>query len=524
MPRSPETMRATLTATSWSTRRSARESRAVFAWVTLTAIIVIGTIPRLYHISQPYFLDLHSWRQSDSAAFTDGYLVESFSVFDPSIARHPCSVVNTPFGRVEAELPIASFLGAIPLKLLGATSASAQYIRLVSVAFFVVGCFLLYGCILELGGDSAAALLAVAAFCAAPLCIFFTRSPQPDGQSLTLAIGTVWVTARYARRRQVGDVVIATLFAAGLLLLKISNAYLLPVLAYVLVVRLGWAAFRDWKLWLALLVVAGATTAWYVHAHAFGWTFGIWADVADNKFSALGQLRNPETWQTLLAKVSWDILTVSGCILTVVGIAVRGRTLLVRVCVVWLACGFTFIALTLNGQLRHIYYQLCLVPPAVIAQGVGIRYLSASGWPARIVLIFLLALHAEITASVLWGSSLHASAEGRSYFTEEAQLRAPIEALRKYVPQGTLFVSSERDPRLYWNANRRGYFFGLASLSEVLRCMDRASDYLLLGPSVHGGWTNPAALAHGFVPVWRDRTYALYRRVHAGSTASATAK
>src|SRR5262245_50010552 len=95
----------------------------------LFGIIALGVWPRLSHIGRPMFLDLHAWRQADSAAFIHGYLIDSFNLFSPSIDRHPCTAKQRAFGRVEAELPVVPYLAAAPLRLLGATQASAAYVR-----------------------------------------------------------------------------------------------------------------------------------------------------------------------------------------------------------------------------------------------------------------------------------------------------------------------------------------------------------------------------------------------------------
>jgi hypothetical protein len=480
----------------------------------LIGIVLLGVLPRLSHINRRFFLDFHSWRQADTAAFTHGYLVDSFNPFAPSVDRHPCKAKSSPFGRVEAELPIIPYLAAVPLKLLGMRDASAPYLRAVSIAVFVCGCFALFACLRELGGHAIDGLLAVAAFAAAPLAIFFTRSPQPDGQSLSVAIATVWFLARYLNHRRWRDAAGTCVLASILLLMKISNAYLALVLAYMVLTQHGLrAALRNGPLWVAAIVACAVTAAWYWHAHSFSWSFGIWSEVPrDKKFANFAMLSDPTAWQKLIARLNWDILTVGGCALMTIGFVVGVRAQFVRVAAVWLLGAVIFVVATLNGQMRHAYYQLCLIPPAAIAQAAGIRFLFTSGVDGRILLALLLAVHGAITATVLWGASANASVEGPSYFTQDVGLREPIDAVSRLVPRDALLVSTERDPRLYWNSHHRGYFCHSNKTADILACMNGSTDYLLVGLRVRTIVADESSFRESFEELWSGSAYSLYRR------------
>jgi hypothetical protein len=485
--------------------------------VTLVAIVGLAVLPRLSYIGRSQFLDFHAWRQADSAAFARGYLIDSFNPFEPSIDRQPCTLKHAAFGRVEAELPVVSYLAALPLRMLGMRDASAPYLRAVAVLVFACGCFALFACIRELGGDAIDGYLSVAAFGAAPLAIFFTRSPQPDGQSLSLAIATVWLLARYLNGGRMRDAFALGVVATALLLMKISNAYLGLVLVYMVLTQRGQRSIlRDAPLWLAVFATCAAAGAWYWHAHSFGWSFGVWSEAPhDKKFTDLAFLSDLSHWQKLLARLSWDIFTVAGCLLAAIGFAVRTQARMMQVASVWLLSAAIFIVVTMNGQMRHVYYQLCLVPPVAIAAASGARFLFNRGLQGRVLLAGLLAVHAAITAFVLWGNSSSASIEGSSYFTQNLTLRPAIEAIQHFVPVDAPIVSTERDPRLYWNSRHRGYFSDSTNLSDILLCMDDTSDYLLLAARWRSRLTSKPTFSTTFQELWSDDFYTLYRRAPA---------
>jgi hypothetical protein len=477
----------------------------------LLGIVLLSILPRLAYVDRDHYLDFHAWRQSDSAAFTNGYLNGSWNPFEPAIDRQPCKLKRAPFGRVEAELPIMGYLAAIPLRLLGRDHASPSYLRALSIAVFAAGCLLLFACVRELGGSAASALLAVAAFAAAPMGIFFTRSPQPDGHSLSFAIGSVLVLERYLNRGRNRDALLTCLFVAVLLLSKVSNAYLGILLAYMALSRLGMRGLlRDWRLWLAGALACAVTAAWYWHAHSFAWTFGIWRadEPLDKKFADVQAFADPESWKRLGARVGWDILTPAGCVLAAIGLG-RPRARWVRVGAVWLASALIFVLVTLHAQLRHSYYQLVVIPPAAILAAAGVRALwqRASG---RLLVGALAALHGATAFAVLWGS-WPTSTEGQSYFSENIDVLDAVEAVRALVPEKQLLITSERDPRLYGtNSGHRGYFGNFGRMEDALRCMSGVSDHLLLGAHARNRLARSARFRAAFDERWHGRLYSLY--------------
>jgi hypothetical protein len=481
--------------------------------LALAALVGSCILPRLSHIGREYYLDFHGWRQSDSAAFTNGYLQGSFKLWEPAVDRQPCKLKRAPFGRAEAELPIVAYLAAAPLRLLGHERASPIYLRSIAIAVFACGCWLLFACVRELGGSEVAGLLSVAAFGAAPLAIFFTRSPQPDGHSLSFAIGTVLCLERYLNSRRTRDIALTGVFAAVLLLSKVSNAYLGIVLVYMVVSRAGWGGLlRDVRLWIAGSAALAVAALWYWHAHSFPWTFGIWRadEPLDRKFSDLAVLSDVASWRRLGTRLGWDILTPVGALLTALGLS-QVRVRWVRVAAVWLLSASLFVVATMYAQLRHAYYQLCLIPPAAILAGAGMRWLTQRARWGRPLLAALALAHAAVAYAVLWGTQ-PTSTEGRPYFAENQGLVQTVEAIRRHVPAGAMIVSSERDPRLYLNSQHRGFFGKFRRPADALRCMNNVGDYLVLGARARASLARAKEFRAAFEERWRGDYYSLYQR------------
>jgi hypothetical protein len=476
----------------------------------LVALLVLGVALRSYGLTREFILDFHAWRQSDTAAFTRGYLVDSFNPFDPSIDRYPCDKKGAKFGRVEAELPVVAWLSALPLKIAGVTEPSAPYLRSVSILLFVVAALYLFALVRALGGDERDALLAVAAFALLPLSIYFTRTPQPDGPSLALAAACLYHATRFADARTWRQAALAGTFGALLVLQKISNGYVGFVAAYIVLSQVGVrTALRDRKVWAIVLAVLVPVGLWHLHARSFAWTFGVWGDGADNKFSGASLLLNVARWRELWVRITFDELAPAATLLAALGLYVRRDARLARVALVWLGTALLFIFWTLSGQLRHAYYQLSLVLPVSIAIALAVRALLQLGTVSRGLLAALLIVQAMVTHHVLYA----ADNKGH-YFAENTRYIEPAQALRKHLPEGALFVSTRRDPQLFWNSGHRGYFASSDKFSVISACMQGTTEWALVDMRARDKLVkHDKAFARTMREIWKGREYALFRRV-----------
>ncbi len=472
-------------------------------------LILIGALfLRARPLDDPYLLDFHSWRQTDSAAFTHGYLIDSFNPFDPSIDRYPCEFKHEKFGRVEAELPLYAWLPAVPLKLMGVKHPSVPYLRVWYLAYFVATCLFLFALVREFGGDETDATLTVAAFSFLPVAIPFARSVQPDGPSLLCAAAFLLFLSRACRAdRKRRELVAAGLAGALLLLTKISNAYVaVPAVAVVLSHMSLRQALRDKGLWFVLACVLAPNVAWYAHARSFAWTFGVWADGADNKFTNQKLLFNAKEWKHLLTRVCWEVLTAGGFALAMIGAGADSESRRQRIALVWTGAAMFYIVATLNGQLRHVYYQLCLALPVAFLVAKGVRSLWNRDALARAVLAVCLVVHAATTYGALYSTS-----NGTPFYSDGGGFRGVLPALSKHVPEDSLIVSATRDPRVYFNSGRRGYFTR-ASWPLLSKCMEGTSEWLLLEPSSEKQLQKSLPFMLTMTKVWSDKHFSLWRK------------
>ncbi len=471
-------------------------------WLVLLVALVLGLGFRLVGVGDPYLLDFHAWRQTDTAAFTHGYLTESFNPFDPSLDRFPCEHRNDPFGRAETELPVVAWVAALPLKALGIDYPSAPYLRGISVLFFVGTCAYLFFLAHRLTGSRTAAAASVLVFSVLPLSIFFTRTPQPDGPALLFACAFLFHLDRWLESEKVSEGALSALFGALVFLLKISNAFLFFPAIFLIVHRHGWlGSLRRWQNWVWGVAILVPVVAWYATVRRHPWTFGIWKD----KYSSWEQFSELKIWQVLSERLTFEILTWGGIVLLVVGFATRGSSRAGRLAAVWLCAIFLFVAITLPANHTHIYYQLPLVLPASVMIALGADSLVRGGWLGRAVLAGALVVHAWSTWKVL-----------PTYYRDEPGLEQAVEMLRAHVEPNSIVVSTTRDPRLFYNARIKGLFLQTNQLAALRACMGSHARFLVLENGVHASMQRSPALranlADGFEHVDSGGGFTLLRR------------
>lgn len=454
--------------------------------IFLAVILVIAVLPRLYRLTAPQMLDFHSWRQGDSAAFVRGYLQNNLRLFDPRADRQPCAFAKAPFGQVEGELPIPSYLTAVPLWFAGVAYPEPWTIRLASILFFLGACLYLYGLVLRLSGQSSYALASLAVFVLSPLSIFFSRSPQPDGPALMFSLAFFYHFDRYLTKNRPRDLLLGVLFLAVLLLSKISNLFILLPALGLAISRIGLRGlFKRWSLWVGVVLTFLPTVGWYYYAQRFAWTFGIWGEHS-KKWTNVEVFTSFETWRVLSERLTFEIIGWPGIVLAAIGFATVPKLPALTLSCLWASAVLVFFGATLQASLTHVYYQLPLVVPVSIAAGYGIIAVFRRGWYGRLALAALLTLQLLLCWHRLWGNPVRGFSP---YFAEDVVAGEGAALVRSHV-NAKRFVSTDRNPSLFYNSDRQGFFTGNSSVSAVLDCLrEGRTEYLLLDRTIEKRWT-----------------------------------
>ena len=441
-------------------------TKRVFWPIILALAILIGLALRLINISDPHIVDFHAWRQGDTAGFSHGYLTESLNLFDPSTDRYPCQHRGTPFGRVEAELPFASWLAALPLAAMGINYPPPWHLRSVSVLFFLGICAYLFLLTSRISKSRSVGATTVLIFSVLPLSAFFTRTVQPDGPALFFTCGFLYHLLCWLENDKPAHGVASAIFAALTFLQKISNAFVFFPAMYLIIERHGIkGSVRNWRFWVWGISIMVPVVAWYRAASRNPWSFGIWSD----KYSKLNQLVDISIWQTFSDRLMFDILTWAGLVLIVLGMTQMRRSRAVRFAAVWLSSVVLFIAIAIPANRTHVYYQLPLVLPASIVIAVATVELAKRSWTHRALLVFAAIIHVFILQGAL-----------KRYHSPSADFEDGIGVLERNVPANSVIVSTDRNPALFYNARVKGWFAETSDLNVLVSCMGSDASYLLI--------------------------------------------
>ncbi len=462
----------------------------------LLAIIIAAVALRLIHFNDRYIVDLHSWRQADTAAFTHNYLNNGMNLFKPQIDRYPCRFRDVKdFGLVEAELPIVHYLAAVPLYAAGKDWPSAPYLRGVSVFFFALALIYLFLLVRRLLSDEEA-LVAALVFSTLPLSVFFTRTVQPDGPGIFFIVACYYYLDLWLVEGRKRHFFASVALGAGVVLIKISFAFFLAPAAYFFFWRRGFAAaFKRATSYMWLLMVVLPSVGWYSYAHRFPWTFGIWPGREGNKFSTLdGIIRDAPGWHTFTDRAAFEIFTWSGIVLLIVGFTLLKAKKGLVVFAVWFFSVLFFLLVAIVGNKIHNYYQLPFAAPGAVLIAAGAVAAWRSGWGGRVFLAVAAAVFFVTTQHfLLWhGANFH----NESVYAQNAHFIDAIKLLNENVPKNEKFVTNEWSPTIYYNSGRLGYYTEEGTvIKEAVGCMRDDIRYLLLEAGGHNIIKNSKDLA-----------------------------
>ena len=445
------------------------------------SIVLLAAAFRFYRIEFS-FVDAHSWRQVTNADITRHF---AEGVMNPFMPRVSWGGLN---GAVGMEFPLLHYLTAIVWLITGETERIA---RTVAVAFSLASVVLIYFLGTRLfgrpAGRAAAFLLAVS-----PSAVYFGRSFLSDTPMLAFSIGAVLAWDRYFDRPTALRMVVAALVTALAALVKLPAILVLGGIGGLALSRHRWAALRDKGLWAGCLSAVLLVAAWYWHADRIyletGLTQAVFRpsgtypqDVAPDvlfgsisHWSTSQQLLSREFWVGMLDRFFGLHLTAFGFLGALVGTVFvwrSGRGLAVGL---WALAGFTLLVVAAEGQWKHEFHQLPLLPPLALLFGVAAAPLFDGSVLKRYA---PLPLAVFVVAIGLCAASVEAfrqsSARVTLYRTEtlSGHFIAHGSYLQSVVPPDALIITVDYDmegansPMLVYYARRQGWSFDISTIS-----------------------------------------------------------
>lgn len=409
-------------------------------------ILFVGFLARAQTFREPVF-DHHNWRQADTAQIARNFWRERFNPLFPQIDQRG----DQEHGYVETGLELYAFAFASVAKL---TGFYFEIGRLLNCVLFVASGLIVFR-ILRRRHDAAAALIGVFTYAfGLPLSLFLDRAIMNEPLLMFLSFASLASAQSYLARRT--RLSAAVLVVATALLGMIKFPYLIiwaPVFGLFLE-REGLHARREWLLYAMMTTDLASAALWYSHAHRLGQTTGLTFGLLDKTFDAALVLSS-DFYVQIAGRIIKDVLGPIATAAALVGLIVSVRRRLWPEILGMLAF-VTYVILVARGNSAHDYYQVAIVPTAVmlITIGItgGIRVLNVAQHRQPAAISFVLA--AILLSTVVRSLSFHSWYE---YDPDRAQL---CRELKPQLAQHELVAFLDYpSPDVLLCLDRRGWLF-----------------------------------------------------------------
>jgi 4-amino-4-deoxy-L-arabinose transferase-like glycosyltransferase len=440
-------------------------------------VTILGVFLRLIEIWQP-FVDAWSWRQADVAMIAENFYRHGFNIFYPQTNWGGPSP-----GYVGTEFQLIAFIAALFYLLFGVQEWIG---RSVSVFFFAVSVPFFYLLVRKVSNERSA-LFAIGIYTLVPLSIFSGRSFMPDMASLSLSIIALWLFATWLDGEKNLHVFATLCLATSLAILVKLPALIIGIpLLYMSWTKYGPHLLFQRRLWIYATFSLIPPLVWYVHAYFLSIAY-----FPHHMFgSGLLKIVDISKYTKILLNTTTSHLTPITSILMVVGVILPAYNQFGRLFHWWLLAIIVFIVFVGEGNFRHEWYQLPLVPVAAAFAGVALDFILAKlvetcrlkflPFVTVISLFILLSYYAYFFAKPLYVSWAIPS------------LKAGNEVNRIAPPAALIIVPGNGDPTTIYYSKRRGWHFlgngrvgiypansGLA-IKDVENLREKGAAYLVL--------------------------------------------
>jgi hypothetical protein len=417
--------------------RSARRE----VWL-VAAVTAVGVACRLVSITQP-FVDVINWRQAETAMVAENFYKHGFHVFYPQINWAGTT------GYVGMELQLFPLFAALLYTVFGVQDWIGRALALVSFAASVPFFYLL----VKKVADVQSALFAAAIYALVPLSIVIGRSFMPDMPSLAFSIAALYFFSEYLECESVG-MFAATCIALALAVLEKLPAVIIGLpFVYMAWARYGRGVLYKKELWALAILSLILPAAWYYHTYRVSSMNYPYFFFGASGFRIVGF----ERYMRVLDRTVFASLTPIVAALMIVGLFIPFSGRFRHLFHWWFAAMLLFIVFAGDGNARHRWYQLPLVPVAAALAGracdAGLR---------------LLARRTNVRAIAIAASALFFAALGyqsyqalRPIYTPWALpgLNAGLEVDRLAPPDALVISATDGDPTMLYYSRRKGWHF-----------------------------------------------------------------
>lgn len=349
-------------------------------FLILFIILIIAFVFRLYKINTP-LADLHSWRQTDTAAVGRNFVKMGFDLMHPRF--DDLSVSSTgkenPQGYRMVEFPIYNAIFAILYKILPLLSLEV-YARLTSVFFTLIITAIIYYFSLK-EHSRLAAIASSMIYAIFPFFVFFSRVVLPEPTALGFTFLSLFFLYLFTNKKNSPTLesiyVILSLicFSTGLLI-KPTVLFFGLALIYLFFRKYQMSTFKNPLFYAYFIFSVIPLLGWreYIKNFPEGIPPSDWLISMVN--TSAGQVNiffRPAFFRWIFyERINQFISGGYMVIFLVIGIIAKQKKYFVHSLI---ASAFLYLFVFQGGNVQHEYYQTLILPPLAMAMGLGIAFL-----------------------------------------------------------------------------------------------------------------------------------------------------
>lgn len=347
--------------------------------ILLFLILIAAFVVRLYKFNAPV-ADWHSWRQADTSAVSRNFVKEGFDLLRPKFDDFSkgVSLIDNPQGYRFVEFPIYNVLQAGLYKVFGKWTLE-EWGRIVTIFSSLVSIIFLY-LLVEKYASSRTGLLAAFFFAFIPYNVYYGRTILPDQSMVAALLGGTYFFSNWideSIRYKVSSIkywipfILSLIFTASALLLKPFALFFTLPMIYLAWRRFGFSLFKQWPLWIFLILSTLPLAAWHQWMSQKEFIQGVprnnWL------FNGNGIRFKGAFFHWLFAdRIARLILGYWGLPFVVLGIFRKVNKKENWFFFYFIVSSLIYMTVLATGNIQHDYYQILIIPTLAIFFAKGI--------------------------------------------------------------------------------------------------------------------------------------------------------
>ncbi len=426
-------------------------------FLLLSLIIFLALVCRLYNINTP-LADLHSWRQSDTAAVARNFITQGFDLLHPKYddLSNIQSGKYNPQGYRMVEFPIYSAIVAVLYKSFPVVPLEV-YGRLTTIFFSLVLISVIYYLLLK-ESNRLSAVIGSLVYAIFPFFVFFSRVVLPDTAALSLAFLAIFFFYLFTHNKGakiwIFYLLSLILFAASLLVKPVTIFFGLAFL-YLFFIKYEFNLVKrlDTYVYFILAVLPLVWWRFYIQNYPEGIPANKWLFTMVNTSAGLQPIfLRPAFFRWIFfERINNIILGGFGATLLVIGSLIKNRRLLLfSILISSLIYLFTFE----GGNVQHEYYQIIILPALAMFTGIGASYLLTDNKKQFIHQAVLY----PVVVAIFAFSLLISFYQVKGYYDYSNDLVSIAKIVRTLTnPSDQIVTDTVGDTTLLYLSDRRGY-------------------------------------------------------------------